>query len=332
MSSAIPTPTVPADEPSLPALRERVPVGMRRSVGAYVNLMKPHVTTLLLAITALTMVMAERGMPPPLLMLATLLGGLFAAGSANAINCYLDRDIDGIMGRTMRRAVPAGRVPPRHALIFGIVLAVLSFVELTFFVNLLSAVLALSGILFYVFVYTGYLKRSTAQNIVIGGAAGAVPPLVGWAAVSNSVPLAAFLLFAVIFFWTPPHFWALALLIQRDYERAGVPMLPVVLGEQETRKQIFLYTLLLVGRDALAVCQRHHGIPLSRGRVIVGRRDDLPGVSSDAWRLKAMGESPVLVLEFLPRSPLCRYGGGPHPRRISRTCASAGGVALAPLW
>lgn len=247
MSSTIPTPSLAADEASLPALREHLPVGFRRVMGAYLNLMKPHVTTLLLAITALTMVMAERGMPPPLLMLATLVGGLFSAGSANAINCYIDRDIDGIMGRTMRRAVPAGRVPPRRALIFGIVLAILSFAELTLFVNLLSAVLAFSGIVFYVFVYTGYLKRSTVQNIVIGGAAGSVPPLVGWAAVSNSVPLAAFLLFAVIFFWTPPHFWALALLIQRDYERAGVPMLPVVLGEQETRKQIFLYTLLLVG-------------------------------------------------------------------------------------
>jgi protoheme IX farnesyltransferase len=247
MSSAIPTPSLHADEPALPALREHLPAGFRQSISAYVNLMKPHVTTLLLAITALTMVMAERGMPPPLLMLATLLGGLLSAGSANAINCYIDRDIDGIMGRTMRRAVPAGRVPPRHALVFGIILAFLSFAEFALFVNLLSAVLACSGILFYVFVYTGYLKRSTVQNIVIGGAAGSVPPLVGWAAVTNSVPLAAFLLFAVIFFWTPPHFWALALLIQRDYERAGVPMLPVVLGERETRKQIFLYTLLLVG-------------------------------------------------------------------------------------
>jgi protoheme IX farnesyltransferase len=247
MSSAIPTPSLHADDSGLPALREHLPAGLRQSAAAYVNLMKPHVTTLLLAITALTMVMAERGMPPPLLMLATLLGGLWSAGSANAINCYIDRDIDGIMGRTMRRAVPAGRVPPRHALVFGIILAFLSFAELALFVNLLSAVLACSGILFYVFVYTGYLKRSTVQNIVIGGAAGSVPPLVGWAAVTNSVPLAAFLLFAVIFFWTPPHCWALALLIQRDYERAGVPMLPVVLGERETRKQIFLYTLLLVG-------------------------------------------------------------------------------------
>ena len=247
MNTAIPTPSLQSDETPLPILSDHLPVGFRHMVGAYVNLMKPHVTTLLLAITALTMVMAERGMPPPFLLLATLLGGLLSAGSANAINCYIDRDIDGIMGRTMRRAVPAGRVPPRHALVFGIVLAALSFVELTLFVNVLSAALAFSGILFYVFVYTGYLKRSTVQNIVIGGAAGSVPPLVGWAAVSNSVPLAAFLLFAVIFFWTPPHFWALALLIQRDYERAGIPMLPVVLGEAETRKQIFLYTLLLVG-------------------------------------------------------------------------------------
>lgn len=244
--SSISTPSLHGDDQTLPTLRARLPAGIRQGAGAYLNLMKPHVTTLLLAITALTMVMAERGMPPPLLMLATLVGGLFSAGSANALNCYIDRDIDQIMGRTMRRSVPAGRVSPRHALVFGIVLGLLSLVELTLFVNLLAAILAFSGILFYVFVYTGYLKRSTVQNIVIGGAAGSVPPLVGWAAVTNSVPLAAFLLFAVIFFWTPPHFWALALLIQRDYERAGVPMLPVIQGERETCKQIFLYTWLLV--------------------------------------------------------------------------------------
>jgi protoheme IX farnesyltransferase len=216
-------------------------------VGAYINLMKPHVTTLLLAVTALSMVMAARGMPSVLLMLATLLGGLLAAGSANAINCYVDRDIDGLMGRTMRRSVPAGRVTPHQALAFGIALAVLSFCEMVALVNLLAASLALVGILFYVFVYTGWLKRSTTQNIVIGGAAGAMPPLVGWAAVTGTITLPAFLLFAVIFYWTPPHFWALSLLIKRDYERAGIPMLPVVMGEQETRKQIFLYTLLLVG-------------------------------------------------------------------------------------
>jgi protoheme IX farnesyltransferase len=215
-------------------------------VRAYINLMKPHVTTLLLAITALTMVMAQRGMVAPGLMAATLLGGLLAAGSANAINCYLDRDIDQLMGRTMRRAVPAGKVPPRHALVYGLVLGVVSFAVMAMLVNLLSACLAMSGILFYVLIYTGWLKRSTTQNIVIGGAAGAVPALVGWAAVSNSITLPAVLLFAVIFCWTPPHFWALSLLIKRDYERAGVPMLPVVKGERETRKQILIYTLILV--------------------------------------------------------------------------------------
>jgi protoheme IX farnesyltransferase len=223
------------------------PTSIKQVIGGYVNLMKPHVTTLLLAITALTMVMAARGMPSPFLLGATLLGGLLAAGSANAINCYLDRDIDELMGRTMRRAVPAGKVSARRALIFGLALAVASFAEMVAFVNLLSALLAFSGILFYVFVYTGWLKRSTPQNIVIGGAAGALPALVGWAAVTNSLSLAAFLLFTVIFFWTPPHFWALALLIKRDYERAGVPMLPVVMGDQETRRQIFLYTWLLLG-------------------------------------------------------------------------------------
>jgi protoheme IX farnesyltransferase len=205
------------------------------------------VTTLLLAVTALTMVMAARGMPSPLLMLATLVGGLMAAGSANDINCYLDRDIDLLMGRTMRRAVPSGRIAPTHALAFGLVLAVASFLELSLLVNRLAATLALSGILFYVVVYTGLLKRTTPQNIVIGGAAGGVPALVGWAAVTHTLDLSAFLLFTIIFYWTPPHFWALALLIKRDYERAHIPMLPVVRGEAETRRQIFLYTWLLLG-------------------------------------------------------------------------------------
>ncbi len=202
---------------------------------------------LLLAITALTMVMAARGMPSPTLLVATLLGGLMAAGSANAINCYLDRDIDRLMGRTMRRSVPSGKVPPRHALIFGLILAVVSFVEMDLLVNPLAATLALSGILFYVIVYTGLLKRTTPQNIVIGGAAGGAPVLVAWAAVTHSISLPAFLLFAIIFYWTPPHFWALALLIKPDYERARIPMLPVVRGDGETRRQIFLYSWLLLG-------------------------------------------------------------------------------------
>jgi len=221
------------------------------TVRAYINLVKPHVTTLLLAITALTMVMAARGMPPLGLMLATVLGGLLATASANAINCYIDRDIDSLMGRTQRRSLVTGTIPPRHALIYGIVTGVASLVEMVVFVNPLAAALSTAGILFYVFIYTGWLKRATPQNIVIGGAAGGVPALVGWAAVTHTVGLPAILMFAVIFLWTPPHFWALALLIQRDYERAHVPMLPVAKGEAETRKQIFIYTIILIGVTVL---------------------------------------------------------------------------------
>ena len=219
---------------------------MRQTLSNYINLMKPHVTVLLLGITVAAMAIAKQGLPPLGLVLATLLGGALAAGSANCINCYIDRDIDQIMGRTQRRSLPSGRVQPKQALIFGIALGISAFIILTFFVNVLSAVLASSAILFYVFVYTLWLKRSTVQNIVIGGAAGSVPVLVGWAAITNSISLTAILLFAIIFFWTPPHFWALSLLIQKDYAKANIPMLPVVKGEEETRKQILYYSLLLL--------------------------------------------------------------------------------------
>jgi protoheme IX farnesyltransferase len=219
---------------------------LRQTISSYLDLMKPHVTVLLLGTTAAAMAIAQRALPATGLFLATLLGGAMAAGSANCINCYIDRDIDQIMGRTQRRSLPAGRVEPRQALIFGISLGVGAFFVLTTFVNLLSACLACSAILFYVFIYTLGLKRTSAQNIVIGGAAGAMPVLVGWAAVTNSISLAAIWLFAIIFYWTPPHFWALSLLIQKDYEKAGVPMLPVVMGERETRKQILLYSCLLL--------------------------------------------------------------------------------------
>ncbi|HEX8917135.1 MAG TPA: heme o synthase [Chloroflexota bacterium] len=260
----------PAAEISCPPLEIRVPDTLMARVRAYINLMKPHVTTLLVAVTALTMVMAARGMPPLGLMIATLLGGLMASGSANAINCYLDRDIDGTMGRTLRRSVPAGRVSPQRALVFGLLLGVFSFVEMLLFVNRLAAVLALSGILFYVLVYTRLLKRTTPQNIVIGGAAGAIPPLVGWAAVTDNVSLAAYLLFCVIFFWTPPHFWALALLIKRDYERAGIPMMPVVMGDAETRRHIFLYTLLLIAVSLLLFCSGVMGFLYLATALILG--------------------------------------------------------------
>jgi protoheme IX farnesyltransferase len=233
---------------------------VKMQMGAYINLMKPHVTVLLLGVTLATMAIAAQGFPPLGLVVATLFGGACAAASANAINCYFDRDIDQLMSRTRRRSIPAGRVPPRHALILGITLAALSFADLTIFVNLLSAILAFSGIIFYVFVYTLWLKRSSAQNIVIGGAAGAVPPLVGWAAVTHSVGLPAIWLFAIIFYWTPPHFWALALLIKNDYARAHIPMMPVVMGERETKRQIILYTLLLIAVTLVLFTTRVMGL------------------------------------------------------------------------
>ncbi|HZU03234.1 MAG TPA: heme o synthase [Ktedonobacteraceae bacterium] len=219
---------------------------VRQTISSYVDLIKPHVTVLLLGTTAASMTIAKGTFPSFGLVFATLLGGAMAAGSANCLNCYLDRDIDQIMGRTQRRSLPAGKVQPQQALTFGIVLGIGSFVILTAFVNLLSASLAFTAILFYIFVYTLGLKRTSAQNIVIGGAAGAVPVLVGWAAVTNTITLPAIWLFAIIFYWTPPHFWALSLLIQKDYEKAHIPMLPVVMGEHETRRQIFLYSLLLL--------------------------------------------------------------------------------------
>jgi len=219
---------------------------VRQTISNYVDLMKPHVTVLLLGVTAAAMAIAKQGLPPLGLLIPTLLGGAMAAGSANCINCYIDRDIDLIMGRTQRRSLPSGRVEPQHALVFGIILGISSFVIFVAFVNLLSAILACSAILFYVFVYTIGLKRTSTQNIVIGGAAGAVPVLVGWAAISNNLSLPAIWLFAIIFFWTPPHFWALSLLIQKDYEKAGIPMLPVVKGEAETRRQILLYSVIVL--------------------------------------------------------------------------------------
>jgi protoheme IX farnesyltransferase len=241
-------------------VEEKKEVGpLRQTISSYVDLMKPHVTVLLLGTTVAAMAIAYQGLPPFGLVLATLLGGAMAAGSANCINCYIDRDIDQIMGRTQRRSLPSGRVQPTQALVFGIALGIGSFIILTIFVNLLSALLACSAILCYIFVYTMWLKRSSAQNIVIGGAAGAVPVLVGWVAVTNTLTLPAIWLFAIIFYWTPPHFWALSLLIQKDYEKASIPMLPVVMGERETRKQILLYSLLLLAVTMILFAMRAMG-------------------------------------------------------------------------
>jgi heme o synthase len=219
----------------------------RVRAGDYVTLTKPRIMSLLLLTGACGMFVGAEGVPP-LDDLAVLLVGLaLACGGASALNHYLDRDIDKLMGeRTRRRPVASGRVPPERALEFGLALSALSFVLLASLANVLTASLALVGNLFYVLVYTRWLKRSTPQNIVIGGAAGAVPPLVGWAAATGNLTVPALALFAIVFFWTPPHFWALALLIKRDYAAAGVPMLPVVRGERETARQIVAYTLVLV--------------------------------------------------------------------------------------
>jgi protoheme IX farnesyltransferase len=218
---------------------------------AYVALTKPRIIELLLVTTVPTMILAEGGIPPLALIGSVLVGGTLAAGGANAINQYLDRDIDDLMRRTRNRPLPRRAVTPPAALAFGLVLSVVSFAWLTLTVNLLSAVLAAGAIVFYVVVYTLWLKRATPQNIVIGGAAGCVPVLVAWAAVTGTLGLPALVLFAIIFVWTPPHFWALALRYRGDYEAAGVPMLPVVSGEVETARQILLYSLVLVAVSLL---------------------------------------------------------------------------------
>jgi protoheme IX farnesyltransferase len=220
--------------------------GVVDRITAYVRLTKPRIIVLLLITTVPAMVLAERGAPPLWLIGATLLGGMMTAGSANALNQFLERDIDEKMDRTRSRPLPSASVEPAKALVFAIVLGVAGFVWLTIVVNLLSAILAVAAIVFYVVVYTLLLKRNTPQNIVIGGAAGAVPVLIGWAAVTGTVGLAAWVMFAIVFFWTPPHFWALAMRYRDDYEAAGVPMMPVVRTERQTTRQIFLYAVVLV--------------------------------------------------------------------------------------
>jgi heme o synthase len=239
-----------------------------QKASAYFALTKPRIIELLLITTVPAMMLAKRGIPSVGLMAATLIGGAMAAGSANAINCYLDRDIDEVMRRTRRRPLPANQVSPERALSFGFSLGAVSFFFLSITVNVLAASLALSAIAFYVFVYTLWLKRSTTQNIVIGGAAGAVPALVGWAAVTGTVGLPAWVLFAIVFIWTPPHFWALAMQYRTDYQAAGVPMLPVVRGEEETRRQILRYSLVLFAATLVLVPLGHMG-PLYTGAAVV---------------------------------------------------------------
>ena len=225
---------------------EAAPRSPRQVVGAYVALTKPRVIELLLITTIPAMLLAQHGLPPLWLIACTLTGGTLAAGSANALNCFVDADIDSVMKRTAARPLAHNAIPPRNALIFGIVLGVFSFAFLWMFVNLISAVFAVATILFYIFVYTLVLKRRTSQNIIWGGMAGCMPVIIGWSAVTGTVEWPALVMFGVIFFWTPPHTWALAMKFKEDYARAGVPMLPVVATAQQVTRQIVIYSWITV--------------------------------------------------------------------------------------
>ena len=243
---------------------------VRQSLSAYLALTKPRIIELLLVTTVPTMVVAQGGMPSVWLVLATLVGGTLAAAGANATNMYVDRDIDSLMKRTQRRPLVTGAVTPRNALIFAVALEVLAAVWLWLVVNPLSAVLALSATLFYVFVYTLWLKRTSTQNIVIGGAAGAVPVLVGWAAVTGSLGVAPLVLFAIIFLWTPPHFWALAIRYRADYAAADVPMLPVVASFDVTARRIIAYTVGLWAVSLVFHPLGHMGLLYLAAAVVLG--------------------------------------------------------------
>ncbi len=249
---------------------------------SYYQLTKPRIIPLLLITTAASMWIASEGRVDLLKLLITLVGGTLAAASAQTLNCIYDQDIDYEMLRTRARPIPSGKVQPRHALIFALVLGVLSFTLFAAFVNVLSGLLALSGIVFYMLIYTHWLKRHTAQNIVIGGAAGSIPPLVGWAAVTGDLSWTPWILFALIFLWTPPHFWALALMIKDDYAQVNVPMLPVIAGEEKTVEQIWIYSLLVVPISLVLV------FPLQQLTVFYGAIAMVLGVKFlvKAWQLK----------------------------------------------
>lgn len=260
---------------------------VRLALSDYLTLTKPRIISLLLIITFVPMYLAAPTPPDGWLVLWTLIGGFLAAGGANTINQFVDRDIDHVMVRTRRRPLPAGRMTPPQVLAFGLALSALSFAQLWWTVNLLSALLALAGILYYVLIYTRMLKRHSTQNIVIGGAAGAIPPLVGWAAVANEISLLPIFMFMIVFYWTPPHFWALALMRQKEYGAAGVPMLPVVAGDRETHNQIVLYSVLL------ALVSVAPGLLGLLGPVYLGLALILNGVFTyqavDIWRAPTNG-------------------------------------------
>jgi heme o synthase len=272
----------------------------RSTIGAYVALTKPRIIELLLVTTLPTMVVARRGLPSLGLMAATLLGGALAAGGANAINMVVDRDIDKVMNRTRNRPLVTGAMTPRAALVFALALEVGAFCELWGLVNLLSAGLAVSATLFYVFVYTLWLKRRSSQNIVIGGAAGAVPVLVGWAAVTNNLSWPPVVLFAIIFIWTPPHFWSLAVRYKEDYAAAEVPMLPVVASMKRTTREIVLYTVALVAVSILFGPVAHLGLIYMVAAGLLGA--GFLFVTARLWRLaqtdRATGQEAMRVFSY----------------------------------
>ncbi|MEG3438842.1 heme o synthase [Pannus brasiliensis CCIBt3594] len=249
---------------------------------SYYQLTKPRIIPLLLITTVAAMGIASKGSIDPFLLCVTLLGGTLAAASAQTLNCIYDRDIDHAMLRTRARPIPSGRVRPLHALIFALVLAICSLALFIFFVNTLSGLLAMSGIAFYMLIYTHLLKRHSVQNIVIGGAAGSIPPLVGWAAVTGDLGWVPWILFAIVFLWTPPHFWALALMIKDDYAEVEIPMMPVVKGEKETADQIWIYTLIVVPFTFLLV------YPFGACGIVYGLIAGVLGVSflKKAWQVK----------------------------------------------
>ena len=236
----------------------------------YLGLLKLRIVVLLVGTAVGPMVPAARGVPRASELIGVIVGGTLAAGGAHAINCWLDRDIDAVMKRTRRRPIPDGRIPAWHALVLGIALNAFAFAVLTALANLLAAALAMTGTLIYVFVYTLWLKRLTTQNIVIGGAAGAVPPLVGWAAVTGRLDLTAVSLFLVIFFWTPPHFWALAQMIRRDYQRANIPMMPVVAGQGPTKRQSLAYAVVTLAVSLVPFFTHAEGAVYLAGAILLG--------------------------------------------------------------
>jgi heme o synthase len=276
------------------ATTTRVARDVNDTILGYIRLTKPRIVGLLVVTTIPAMMLAEQGMPSLWLILATVLGGSIVAGGANAMNMYFDRDIDELMLRTRDRPVPSGQVEPEKAALFGLALAAGGFVFLQWSVNLLAASLTLSAFAFYVLVYTLLLKRTTPLNIVIGGAAGAMPPVVGWAAVTGEIAVPALILFAIVTVWTPPHFWALSLNYSSDYKRAGVPMLPVVSGAEETKRQILLYSIGLVAVSLLLAVWGDAGViylaaaaPLGFGFVYFAfrlLRSASAGASSDLFR------------------------------------------------